>query len=193
MSISIFLTLCVVNLPNSLHWRHNECYGVWIHQPHDCLLYTLFRRRSKKTSKLRVTGFCAWNSPVTGEFLAQRASNAENYSIWWRHHVRFLFAHIGQSCGECIWGINQYVNYPTDPLFTGQYDVLPSGLVKPQIARLCVEIKVSLWNLTGVSISDVETAVLFRRNQRTVNLLHSKHACYMDALINAFRQHFLNT
>ena len=26
-------------------------------------------------------------SPVTGEFPAQRASNAENVSIWWRHHV----------------------------------------------------------------------------------------------------------
>ena len=38
------------------------------------------------TSKLRVTGLCARNSPVTGEFPAQRASNAENISIWWRHH-----------------------------------------------------------------------------------------------------------
>ena len=26
------------------------------------------------------------NSPVTGQFPAQRASNAENVSIWWRHH-----------------------------------------------------------------------------------------------------------
>ena len=30
-----------------------------------------------KTSKLRVTGLCDGNSPVTGEFPAQRASNAE--------------------------------------------------------------------------------------------------------------------
>ena len=29
---------------------------------------------------------CAGNSPVTGEFPAQRASNTENASIWWRHH-----------------------------------------------------------------------------------------------------------
>ena len=36
-------------------------------------------------SKLRVTGLCAGNSPVTGEFSAQRASNAENVSIWSRH------------------------------------------------------------------------------------------------------------
>ena len=25
--------------------------------------------------------------PVTGEFTSQMASNAENVSIWWRHHV----------------------------------------------------------------------------------------------------------
>ena len=43
--------------------------------------------RSKNISKLCVTGLCAGNSPVTGEFPAQRASNAENVSIWWRHHV----------------------------------------------------------------------------------------------------------
>ena len=39
-----------------------------------------------KTSKLRVTGLCVGNSPLTGEFPAQIASNAENVSIWWRHH-----------------------------------------------------------------------------------------------------------
>ena len=43
------------------------------------------RRRSKKTSKLRVTGLCAGNSPVTGEFPAQMASNTENVFIWWCH------------------------------------------------------------------------------------------------------------
>ena len=43
----------------------------------------------KKTSKLRVTGLCEGNSPVTGELPAQGASNAENVSIWWRHHGCF--------------------------------------------------------------------------------------------------------
>ena len=60
--------------------------GVSNHQPHHCLLNRLFRRRSKQTSKLRVTSLCAGNSPMTGEFPAQMASNAENVSIWWRHH-----------------------------------------------------------------------------------------------------------
>ena len=35
---------------------------------------------------LLVTGLCADNSPVTSEFASQIASNAENVSIWWRHH-----------------------------------------------------------------------------------------------------------
>ena len=46
----------------------------------------IYSGADKKTSKLRVTGLCEGNSPVTGEFPAQRASNAENVSIWWRHH-----------------------------------------------------------------------------------------------------------
>ena len=73
------------DLCTPLQWLHTEREGVSNHQPHGCLLKR-FRRRSKKTSKLRVTGLCEGNSPVTGEFPAQRASNAENVSIWWRHH-----------------------------------------------------------------------------------------------------------
>ena len=74
------------NLP--LHWRHNGRDGVSNHQPYDCLLNRLFGHRSKKTSKLRVTGLCEGNSPGTGEFPAQMASNAENIPIWWRHHAK---------------------------------------------------------------------------------------------------------
>ena len=62
----------------STQWRHNERYGVSNHQPHDCLLNRLSRPRSNKASKLNVTGLCVGNSPVTGEFPEQRASNAEN-------------------------------------------------------------------------------------------------------------------
>ena len=71
---------------NRLLWRHNERHSVSNHQPHDYFLNHLFSRRSKKTSKLRVTGLREANSPLTAEFPAQRASNAENASIWWRHH-----------------------------------------------------------------------------------------------------------
>ena len=71
----------------SLQRRHNGRYGVSTNRHHECLLNRLFRHQPKKTSKLRVTGLCEGNSSVTGEFPAhiQRASNAENVSIWWRH------------------------------------------------------------------------------------------------------------
>ena len=61
----------------SLQWRHNGRNSVSNHQPHHCLLNGLFRRRSKKTSKLRITGLCVGNLPGTGEFPAQMASNTE--------------------------------------------------------------------------------------------------------------------
>ena len=70
----------------SLLWRHNGHDCVPNHQPRHCLLNCLFGRRSNKTSKLRVTGLCVGNSSGTSEFPAQMASNAENVSIWWRHH-----------------------------------------------------------------------------------------------------------
>ena len=71
---------------NALRWSHHERDGVSNHRRLDSLLISLFRCRSKKISKLRVTGLCEGNSPMTTEFRAQRASNAENVSIWWRHH-----------------------------------------------------------------------------------------------------------
>ena len=75
------LKIIVTSSKGSLHWRHNGRDSVSNHQPYDCLLNRLFRRRSKKTSQLRVTGPCVGNSPGTGEFPAQMASNAENVSI----------------------------------------------------------------------------------------------------------------
>ena len=47
----------------TLHWHHNDHDGVSNHQPHGCLLNRFFRCRSKQTSKPRVTGLCAGNSP----------------------------------------------------------------------------------------------------------------------------------
>ena len=75
----------IVIIPSTLQWCHNEHHGISNHQPQDCLLNLLFRRRPKKTSNLSVTSLCAGNSPVTAEFPTQRASNVENVFIWWRH------------------------------------------------------------------------------------------------------------
>ena len=79
-------------IPKEFAWLSITVTSSWRdsvsnHQPHDCLLNLLFRRRSKKTSKPRVTGHLAGKSPRTGDFPAQMASNTENVSIWWRYHV----------------------------------------------------------------------------------------------------------
>ena len=79
--------------PIALLWRHNGHDVVSNHQPNDCLLIRSFRRRSRKMPKLRVTGLCVGNSPETGEFPTQMASNAENVSIWWRHHRQTVSQH----------------------------------------------------------------------------------------------------
>ena len=94
IKIAIFLVNCqVCNAEemtffydqSTLQCRHNESDGDSNHQPHNCVLNRLFSCRSKKTSKLLATGLCGGNSLVTSEFPAQRDSNAENVSIWWRH------------------------------------------------------------------------------------------------------------
>ena len=100
-----------------------------------CLLNRLFECRSKKTSKLRVTGLCAGNSSGTGEFPARRASNAKNVSIWWRHHdfvpyrsdniviMHILRRILVNHCSTCryiydksnLWSINQLFLYYAPP------------------------------------------------------------------------------
>ena len=78
----------------SLHWRHNGRTGVWNHQPRDCSIIRLFGRRSKKTSKLRVTGLCAGNSPM----------NSPHKGPVTRKCFHFM-----KSCGE--WISKSYVWY----------------------------------------------------------------------------------
>ena len=76
----------------SLRWRHNDHAGVSNHQPHGCLLNRLFRCKSKKTSKLRVTGLCAgkftgdrWISRTNGQ-LRGKCFHLMT-SSWWTHQL----------------------------------------------------------------------------------------------------------
>ena len=63
------LWICAIHMHfMSLQWRHNVHDGVSNHRRFDCLLNRLFRRRSKKTSKICVTVLCEGDSLVTGEF-----------------------------------------------------------------------------------------------------------------------------
>ena len=70
----------------ALRWHHDERDGVSNNRRLHCLFNCLLMRRLKKTSKLRVTGPCEGNPPVTGGLPPRRGSNAEN--IRWRHHVQ---------------------------------------------------------------------------------------------------------
>ena len=95
-----------------------------ITSPHHCFFNRLFRRRSMKTSKFRVTGLYARNSPVTGKFPAQMASNAEYVSIWWHHHGLAAWRHkaltwTNVDCGQVrpsdnhLRGISQEIPQPS--------------------------------------------------------------------------------
>ena len=111
----------ILEIPTfTLLWCHNGHDGFSNHQPHHCLLNCLFSRRSKKTSNLCVTGLCVGNSAETGEFPAQMASNAENFSIWWRHHDHrkcFLCYH-KQYDTHCGWGRGRSSEYLCYILFS---------------------------------------------------------------------------
>ena len=90
---------------NTFSYYSDVIMGAIAYQlPYHCLLNRLFRRRSKKTSKLRVTGLSAVNSPVTVEFPAQMASYAENVSIWWSHNGQWWIRpiRIGRLPGSSI-------------------------------------------------------------------------------------------
>ena len=65
-------------------------------------------QRSKKTSKLCVTGLCEGNSSVTGEFPTQMASNTETISIWWCQHQMDVLCsptsyYFNQECWTAVW------------------------------------------------------------------------------------------
>ena len=98
------LSNAYVLVEKTLQWRHIGHDGASNHQPHACLLNRLFRRRSKKTSNLRVNGLCAGNSPVTGGIRAQMVSNAANASVWWRRHDCPAFRRIIRTkfCSFCV-------------------------------------------------------------------------------------------
>ena len=81
---------CICQIPlwesnNALQWRHNEYDDVSNYQHLKCLLNHLYRHKSKKTSKRHISGLCEGNPLMTSGFLSERASNAENVSIWWHH------------------------------------------------------------------------------------------------------------
>ena len=85
-------------MTSTLQWRHNERDGVSNLRRFDCLLNSLFRRRSQKTSKL-VTGLCEGNSRVSGEFTLKGPVTRNKFpfgdvimeeNTWWTAIVFFI-------------------------------------------------------------------------------------------------------
>ena len=122
-----------------------------------CLLNCLFRRRSKKKSKLPITGLCEGNSPVTGEFPSQRASNAENVSIWQRHHES------GKSQGK----VQESFSANSVATLTRAIIILPQWAVvilpqwqcsKPEGYE--VSITIMIWTSYGLTLNDSVTVTI---------------------------------
>ena len=160
--------------PKSFRWRHNERErdSVSNHKPRYSLLQRLFRRRSKKTPQLRVTGLCAGNLPVTGEFPAQMTSNAENVPIWWRHHMPCI-----------LWNVHMALYFVLLWLFNSIQKLLHSNNTVTQVktythsdiysythARVSIYMHKDIYMFV-VNIHAQAQASDFRIERRLVNLL----------------------
>ena len=66
----------------TLQWRHNKRDAVPNYWRFDCLLSRLFRRRSKQTPKLLVTGLCEGNPPVDSPHKGPVTRNMKLY-VWY--------------------------------------------------------------------------------------------------------------
>ena len=156
-------------MPSTLRWRHNGHDSVSNHQPPDCLLSRLFRRKSKKRSKLRVTGLCAMNSPGTGEFPAQMASNAENVSIWWRHH---------DSTKMQIWWLKNLVYfmlYIPDQHTTQQNGTVANEMFPTSKQLLTYSLKTcTIFNLQNTIACILQTMLRYKNYSRQDNYIAVK-------------------
>ena len=74
----------------------------------------LFTQASSSAS----LAICARNSPGTGEFPAQMASNAGNFSLWWRHHTYEI--HLGWWSLPSVYRTPEQDLYPT-PDWSAKY------------------------------------------------------------------------
>ena len=144
-------------------WCHNGHDSVSNHQPHNCWLKPLFRRRWKKTSQLRVTGLCVGNSPGTGEFPAQMAIKAENISIWWRHHG-YTDKHTHTQI--CIWGLQSFLRWwlPSTlwagPLFFSSTTTRDVWIIPSYQILGCVSCMVSTFNVSSWIVANISESFL---------------------------------
>ena len=124
------------------------------HQRHGCLLNRPSRRRSKKTSKLCVTGLCAGNSWETGEFPTQKASNAGNVSIWWRHH---MILNLCETINSCILIISTKI------------------FIQPPLSNHCFSIFILVWLSCKYVGQDLSDYCVWRCNHQRAQSLMQRY------------------
>ena len=83
----------------TLQWCQNERQGVSCHRRLDWLIKPLFRRRSKKISKLRITGLCEENPPGNSDSSRKGPVTQKMFPFdgvvmtsdisWWRNDISF--------------------------------------------------------------------------------------------------------
>ena len=119
----------------------------------DCLLDRLFKCRPKRISKLRVTGLFVMGLrrwPVDSTY--KEASDAENVSIWWRHHVHiFLHMHTGTYHSKIVrksYGVSHKVTKKLNLLISWYIIVwLNRQSMSPvmKITRICTSHGITAW------------------------------------------------
>ena len=100
--------------PTALQWRHNRRDSVSNHRPHDCLRKRLFRRRSKKKSKLRVSGLSAGNKRrhtvnVSASYMGYEITNLSINGIW---HAVIAFVAWYIPFGPASWSLYRKRSMP---------------------------------------------------------------------------------
>ena len=128
----------------SLLWRHNGRDSVSNHQltfVYPIVYSDADRRRHQSSALLAfVRGIHRW--PVNSS--AQMASNAENVSIWWRHHV--LVTYRQQILQWSWWLLNNEWTKPDFPISRFSLTFLWSQ-----------EMGDSIWQLPGTAFNDPST------------------------------------
>ena len=99
----------------------NDRHGVSNYWPIECLFSSLLRLIKKKHQRSALLSLCEGNPPESGGFPAQRGSNAESASIWWRHKdIHLLLYQVAHESANGVLTIGFYF----DPV-TLNFDLMP--------------------------------------------------------------------
>ena len=143
-----------------LQWRYNGHDSISNHQPHNCLFNHLFRRRSKKTSKLHVTGLCAiphTNGQLRGKCFHLMTSSCIGITVlkfkifhfWFQsyedilHHkkIRFIQTHDDVKRKHFLWYWPLWGNsaitskFPSQRPVTQSFDVVFDRCLNKQLSK----------------------------------------------------------